>query len=69
MTTIINTPRETKDSGSGALLFIIFALVVGGILVVLYGLPMLRNTTPDQGTTINVPDSIKVEVDTGESVE
>lgn len=69
MTTIINTPRETKDSGSGALLFIIFALVVGGILFAMYGLPMLRNATPDQGTTINVPDSIKVDVDTGESVE
>lgn len=69
MTTIINTPGEPKDSGSSALLFIIFALVVGGILVVMYGLPMLRNAKPDQGTTINVPDSIKVDVNTGESAE
>ncbi|MBY0538300.1 hypothetical protein K2P47_02790 [Patescibacteria group bacterium] len=69
MTTIINTPGETKDSGTGALLFFILALVIVGILVAMYGLPMLRNTTPESGTTINVPDSIKVDVDTGESAQ
>lgn len=67
MTTIINTPGETKDSGTGALLFFILALVALGILAVLYGLPMLRNTTPDQGTTINVPDTIKVDVGAGDT--
>lgn len=66
MTTIINTPGTSKDSGSGALLFFIFALVAIGILVAMYGLPMLRNAPSDPGTTINVPDSIKVDVTTEE---
>ncbi len=64
MTTIINTPGQTKDSSAGAFLLFIFLLAAVGILVALYGLPMLRNTTNDPGTTINVPDSIKVDVST-----
>lgn len=67
MTTIINSPGETKDSSTGALLFIIIALIVVGILVVQYGLPMLRTAPSATGTTINVPDSIKVDVDTGKA--
>lgn len=69
MTTIINSPGETKDSGVGASLVLMFALAAVVILGVMYGLPVLRNNTTDPGTTINVPDSIKVDVNTGEAAQ
>lgn len=66
MTTVINTPGTSKDSGTGALMIFILALVVIGILVAMYGLPLLRTAPRDPGTTINVPDSINVDVKTEE---
>ena len=62
MTTIINTPPSTtEDSSAGVVIGIIFgALIV--VLLIVFGIPYLRNRTspqspaavPNGATTINV---------------
>lgn len=60
MATVINNP----DSGASGMV----SLIVGVVLILalvavfaIYGLPLLRNTS-NQGTTVNVPDKIQVDV-------
>lgn len=71
MTTIINTPptqaATPSDGGSGLVGIItgIIVLVVIGFLFFAYGLPAMRNaqrTSNPSGPTINVPDTIDVNV-------
>lgn len=67
MATIINNPDSGSDKGSGV------GMIVGAIVLVLvltlffiYGLPVIRNSsTKSNGSTINVPDKIDVNVDSG----
>ena len=63
MTTIVNTPGNTTDSGSGAssMLTVLVVLVVLALLVI-FGLPILRRATAVP--QVNVPDQIDVNVNT-----
>ncbi len=63
MATIINTPGTQSESGSGVgvVVGVILAIVVLALLAV-YGIPALRGTAPQNGTNIQVPDKIDVNV-------
>lgn len=71
MATIVNTtPAAPSDSGSSAQ-FLIGAvlLLVLAFLFFYYGLPAIRTATApaQQGTSIQVPDQIDVNVNGGQS--
>lgn len=61
MTTIVNTPPSSNDSGGNMGMIIgLIVLVVFGYLFFVYGLPAVRQMT--SGTQINVPSEIDVNV-------
>jgi len=57
MTTIINNPDRSSDTGAGVVIGVVVIVLLG--LFLLFGLPRLR----DDGTKINVPDRINVNTD------
>lgn len=65
MATIINNPDSgSSDNGGGG-----FGMIVGAIVLVLililffvYGLPAIRGGGDSNGTTVNVPDKVDVNV-------
>lgn len=70
MATIINNPDSGGDNSSGGMGMVIGAIVLVLILILffVYGLPALRgNSGSDNGTQVNVPDQIDVNVDTPNS--
>lgn len=53
MTTVINTPGTTDDSGSNMVMILILILVIVGAVSIffIYGLPMMQNySNPTNGT-------------------
>lgn len=70
MATIVNTtPAATNDSGSGSQFLIgAIVLLVVAFLFFYYGLPAMRNAAApaQQGTSIQVPDQIDVNVNGGQ---
>lgn len=57
MTTVINTPGNTEDSGSNlvAVLILVIVIIAAAVLFFVYGLPMIQNNqNPDSTTNINV---------------
>ena len=56
MTTVINTPGNSDDSGSNliAVLILIVVIVGAGALFFMYGLPMIQNSQKPSTTNINV---------------
>jgi hypothetical protein len=67
MTTVVNTPASSQESGSGVgFLMGIILLFVFLFLIWYYGLPMLRGATQTQTSpTINVPEQVDVNVNGG----
>ncbi len=63
MTTIINNPDRGEGSSEShvALIFIVLVLLIGGILLYMYGLPV-RQTNDEMN--ISVPDTVDVNVRT-----
>ncbi len=64
MATIINNPDSGSGNGGG------MGMLIGGIVLVIiiaiffvYGLPAIRNA--NKGTSVNVPDKINVDVNSG----
>lgn len=72
MTTIINTPAPApapSDGGSGlaGILIGVAVVVIIGFLFFAYGLPAMRgsqdtNSGDNSGPTINVPDTVDVNI-------
>lgn len=66
MTTIVNSPAQTKESGG--LGFLVGVIVIIGFFIVLlyFGLPMIRNMGPLQlnipAPQVVMPDKIDVNV-------
>lgn len=60
MTTIVNTPLSTNESGNnlGLILGLIILLVVGYLFIV-YGLPAMRQI---QSPQINIPNKVDINV-------
>ena len=57
MTTVINTPGNTEDSGSNlvAVLILVIVIIAAVVLFFIYGLPMIQNKqNPGSTTNINV---------------
>ena len=62
MTTVVNNPAPSNDSGNMMGMIILLAvLVVLGYLGYVYGLPALRQMQSG-GVQINIPDKIDVNV-------
>ncbi len=62
MATIINTPaRESSGESGVAMVFVLLALLVAGILLYTYGLP---GRQVNDGTNIVVPETVDVNVTT-----
>ena len=66
MTTIVNSPTPSSDSGSGGMIVGIFAIIVFGLIFVYFGLPAIRRLGQSQinlpAPQIAVPDKIDVNV-------
>ena len=62
MTTIVNTPPASNDSGGMMTMVLgIIVLVVVGYLFYIYGVPAIRQMQ-SRGVQINVPSDINVNV-------
>lgn len=62
MTTIVNTPPASKESGGSMGMIIgLFVLIILGFLFFVYGLPLIQNMQLG-APQINVPDKIDVNV-------
>ncbi len=63
MTTVVNNPGGTTDSGSGTGMIAVVILIILAILFLFYGLPALRggasapNTNSGGTTNVNLPDT------------
>lgn len=53
MTTVINNPGESSDSGAGLIISVVVVLVLI-VLFFVYALPAIRNKNTNPGTTIKV---------------
>lgn len=60
MATVINNPSSDTGGDAGVVLGILAAIIIIALLL-LYGLPALRNASPG-GTNINVPDKVDINV-------
>jgi hypothetical protein len=67
MATIINNPDSGSGNNGGGAGTLIGAIVLILILIIffVYGLPALRGNSDKGGNTINVPDKVDVNVDSG----
>lgn len=56
MTTVINTPGNTEDSGSNliAVLLLVIVIIAAAVLFFVYGLPMIQNSQNPNGSTTNI---------------
>lgn len=62
MTTIVNTPPATNDSGGVmAMIFGLIVLAILGYLFFIYGMPAIRQFQ-SRGIQVNVPSDINVNV-------
>lgn len=61
MTTVVNNPQPSGDSGMGFLLGIIVLIAFVSFVVWRWGLPAMRSAQ-ETGVQINVPESIDVNV-------
>lgn len=59
MTTIVNTPAPSNETGGYGLIIGVIVLLFVGILFFYYGLPAIRGMSTPQ---INVPNQIDVNV-------
>lgn len=60
MTTIVNTPPSTNESGNNLELILgLIILLVVGYLFIVYGLPAVRQM---QSPQINIPDKVDINV-------
>jgi len=65
MTTVVNNPAPSNESGQYGFVLGIIAIVFFGILFIFYGLPALRSMGPAQitvPTEIKMPDKVEVNV-------
>jgi len=60
MATIVNNPPASNNSGGPMMIIVLVVLLVIGYLVYMYGLPAVRQM--QEGTQINVPSTIDVNV-------
>jgi hypothetical protein len=63
MATIINNPDSSREGSSGVITAIL--VILGLILLFVFGVPALRNMNAGGGTNINVPDTINVNTNPG----
>ncbi len=61
MTTIVNSPAPTNDSGGSSFLVGILVLIGFVLILLYYGLPALRSMG-SQAPQINIPNKIDVNV-------
>jgi hypothetical protein len=62
MATIVNTPGTTREgSGTGLIVGVLLAIVLIALFFI-YGLPAIRGTGSDAGTTVNIPENVDVNV-------
>lgn len=61
MTTVVNNPQPSGDSGMGFLLGIIVLIAFVSFVIWRWGLPAMRSAQ-NGGVQINVPESIDVNV-------
>jgi len=64
MATIINNPSTSEGEGSGSavvLAILVGVLILGGLFV-MYRLPAFQGENAGSGTTIEVPDTVQVDV-------
>jgi len=69
MTTVVNNPTPSGDSGGGGLIAGILALVVVLILLAYFGLPLFNRAARSVGTggtQINIPEQVDVNVNQGQ---
>lgn len=62
MATVINNPSGNNDGGAASAVITGVVIIVLVILFFVYGLPRIRGT----GTTVNVPDHINVQTNSGQ---
>ena len=63
MTTIVNNPPSTNDSGGPlGMIIALIVLIVLAYLGYVYGLPALRQVQLGSGTQINIPSTIDVNI-------
>ena len=66
MTTIVNSPNPSNDSGNGGLIIGIFVLIILGLVFFYFGIPALKNLGPVEvnipAPQINVPNQVDVNV-------
>lgn len=66
MTTIVNNPVPTRESGGSAFLVGIIVLVVFAGVLLYFGIPALKNMGPIQANIpapqVNIPEKIDVNV-------
>ncbi len=67
MATVVNNPSSGDSGGSGLIVGVVVVVVVV-LLLLFFGLPAIRGTqtpqTPSQGTDINIPDQVDLNVNT-----
>ncbi len=66
MTTIVNSPAPTNDSGSSGFLIGVIAIIGFAILFIYFGIPALRNMGPVQlnipAPQVVMPDKVDVNI-------
>lgn len=62
MTTVVNNPAPSGDSGGTGMLIGVVLLIVFVVLLLYFGLPVIRRAT--QAPQINVPEKIDINVQT-----
>jgi hypothetical protein len=66
MTTIVNSPSPSNNSGNGGLFLGIIILIVFGLVFFYYGIPALKNLRPVEinvpAPQINVPNEVDINV-------
>ena len=65
MATVINNPDTSDRSGGLGVVLAVIVVIAVVIALLVYGLPALRNSNSQNGTTIQVPDKVDVNVNGG----
>lgn len=66
MTTVVNNPARSSESGGYGFLLGVIAIIVFVVLFVFYGVPAIRRMGPAQitvPTEIQMPDKVDVKVE------